>query len=195
MAAETHVMQKVLDKAIGIKTFLHHIGIIPKSTKVLTDNLSLKRVIYSGRQTQETRLRREIAIIRDVAINENVLIRFVATEDMVADDLTKITSGPRIREFATLAQLEMVEDNDVESPTHDEVKQAAEDIPLLRDEDENPKNSEMIIVNISDDSSVASIAPPPRRFARMSTCGKEPGQKKRGERKSSETRWFVSNDN
>ncbi len=98
LAAETHVMQNSLDKAIGIKTFLYQIGIIPKSTKVLTDNLSLKRVIYSGRQTQEMRLRREVAIIRDVAINDNVLIRFVTTDEMVADDLTKRTSGQRIRD-------------------------------------------------------------------------------------------------
>ena len=87
----------------------------------------------------------------------------------------------------------MVEDNDIETPTHDEVKQAAKDIPLLRGEDKNPKNSDTIIVNISDDSSWASMAPPPRRVARMSTGGKEPGQKKRGERKSSETKWFNNN--
>ena len=50
LAAETHVMQNALDKAIGIKTFLYQIGVVPKSSKVLTDNLSLKRVIYSGRR-------------------------------------------------------------------------------------------------------------------------------------------------
>ena len=68
-------MQNALDKAIGMKTFLRQLGIRPKSVKVLTDNLSLKRVFYSGRQTQEMRLRREIAIIRDVAVNDDVLTR------------------------------------------------------------------------------------------------------------------------
>ncbi len=63
-AAETHVMRNDLTKAVGMKTFLQQLGIRVKSVKVLTDNLSLKRVIYSGRQTQEMRLRREIAINR-----------------------------------------------------------------------------------------------------------------------------------
>ena len=138
LAAETHLMQNALDKAIGVKTFHQQLGIKPKSVKVLTDNLSLKRVIYSGRLAQEMRLRREIAIIRAVAKNDDVLIRFVPIEQMVADDLTEKTSGQRIMAVSSL--LDMVEDNPAEDLTVEEVDEAARDIPLLRDEDEHPTN-------------------------------------------------------
>ncbi len=140
LAAETHVMQNALNKAIGMKTFLQQLGIRVRSAKVLAENLSLKRVIYSGRQTQEMRLRREIAIIRDVAMNNNVLIRFVPTERMLADDLTKKTTAQRVRDMGVSSTLDMVEDNPMEDPTAEKVDEAARDIPLLREEDEHPKN-------------------------------------------------------
>ncbi len=88
LAAETHAMQVGLDRAIGLKTFLNEIGQNVKKTCVVTDNLSLQRVILSGRSTQEMRLRREISIIRDLMVTDDVTVSFVCTEKMLADDLT-----------------------------------------------------------------------------------------------------------
>ena len=102
---------------------------------------------------------------------------------MVADDSTKKTSGQRIRDMATSNVLEMVEDNPTEDPTVEEVDEAARDIPLLREEDENPRNADTVVIQISDDSSVASEVPEPRQFARMSTGGKEPGRFRREAKK------------
>ena len=59
----------------------------------MTDNLSLKRVLYSGKPTQELRLRREVAILRDLLSTDNIPVVFVATEEMLADGLTKEKAG------------------------------------------------------------------------------------------------------
>ena len=98
---------------------------------------------------------------------------------MVADDLTKKTSGQRIRDMAVSSMLDMVEDNPTEDPTTEEVDEAAREIPLLREEDEHRRNADTVMIQISDDSSVASEAPQPRRFARMNRGGKEPGRIRR----------------
>ena len=72
-----------------------------------------------------------------------------------------------------------MEDNPAEDPTVEEVDEAARDVSLLRDEDEHPKHADTVIIQISDDSSVASEVPKPRRIARMSTGGEEPGRVRR----------------
>ena len=58
-------MQHPIDRAVGMKMFLPEMGISVSATRILTDNLSLKKVLYSGKTTMEMRLRREIETIRD----------------------------------------------------------------------------------------------------------------------------------
>ncbi len=93
LAAETHAAQYTMDRAIGIKTLMSEIGAGLTSVGVMTDNLSLKRVLYSGNPTQELRLRREVAILRDLMSTDNIPVVFVSTEEMLADGLTKQKAG------------------------------------------------------------------------------------------------------
>ena len=85
--------------------------------------------------------------------------------------------------------------------------------PSEADDESDTEPGCIKIVNISDDTSVSSVDPPPRRFARMSTGWKEPGQKRRRQgrrlperrdardkrrrlsaRRKSHTKWVVSQD-
>ena len=60
-----------------------------KKNIALTDNLSLRRVIYSGRPVQEDRLKKEFVVIRDMMISEDVEVRYVPGKVMLADSLRK----------------------------------------------------------------------------------------------------------
>ena len=46
LAAETHVKQHALDRVTGMKTLITEIGLKIAATKVLTDILSLKKMLY-----------------------------------------------------------------------------------------------------------------------------------------------------
>ncbi len=59
LAAETHALQKALDESIHMKCVLAELRIRVHKNIVVTDNLSLRRVIYSGRPVQEDRLKKE----------------------------------------------------------------------------------------------------------------------------------------
>ncbi len=45
LAAETHAMQYVMDRAIGMKALFHELGLKNTPTTILTDNLSLNKVL------------------------------------------------------------------------------------------------------------------------------------------------------
>ncbi len=168
LAAETHAMQVGLDRAIGLKTFLNEIGQKVKETCVVTDNLSLQRVILSGRSTQEMRLRREISIIRDLLVTDDITVSFVCTEKMLADDLTKKTSGEKLMglviNYCVKTIGEKVSNGKFKNP----------EIPLINEPDENPVNHETVTIQISDSESEKSgkLATP-----RISTGGLAPRQK------------------
>ena len=74
------------------------IGLALAKTTVLTDNLSLRRVIQSGRPTQEQGLRRDLAIIRDQIVYNDIEVRFVKSKAMLVDHLRKERSGEQIHD-------------------------------------------------------------------------------------------------
>ena len=163
LAAEAHAMQVGLDRAIGMKTFLTEIGQRLSQTCIVTDNLSLQKVILSGRSTQEMRLRREISITRDLMITDNVIVAFVTTDKMLADDLTKKTSGEKL--------MDPIINNNVktmgEKGTDGRFKNP--NIPLLSEHDEYPANHGAVLIQISDSESERSRGKAP--VPRMSTGG------------------------
>ena len=72
---ETFVLQQALDKLVHIHAVLRELKVgIHKST-ALTDNLSLRRCVYSGRPTKEERLKEEMAIVRDIITTGNKAVR------------------------------------------------------------------------------------------------------------------------
>ncbi len=88
LSGETRLKQKAIDKATRLKLLAEGIGIPIERTTVLTDNLSLQRVIQSERPTQGKGLRREVAIIRDHVVYSRVQVRLVKSPSMLADHLT-----------------------------------------------------------------------------------------------------------
>ena len=93
LSGEARVMEQAIDKAIHLKALSEKLGLSVQKTTVLTDNLSLRRVIQSGRPTQQQSLRRDIAVLRDQIVYNNVEVRFVKSPAMLANHMTKERSG------------------------------------------------------------------------------------------------------
>ena len=72
LAAETFVLQKAIDKAVYLKGLMKEMGAPISKVTAITDNLSLRRVVYSGRPTQEKRMKKKIAVVRDAMVTEQV---------------------------------------------------------------------------------------------------------------------------
>ncbi len=89
LAAETHAMQMAMDWAIGLKYVMYELGMAAKETTVLTDKLNLKNVLYSGRSPAEARHRKEMGILRDMMGQDRIKVRFLKSEKMISDELTK----------------------------------------------------------------------------------------------------------
>ena len=89
LAAGTHAVQKALDKAIHTKCVLRELRIRVQKNIAVTDILSLRRVLYSGRPVQEDRLKKEVVVMRDMMISEDIEVRCVPGKFMLADCLTK----------------------------------------------------------------------------------------------------------
>ncbi len=126
-------MQHAIDKAIHLKALADEIGLELNKTTVLTDNLSLRRVIQSGRRTQEQGLRIDLAIIRDQIIYNDIDFRFVKSKTMIADHLTKERSGEQIYEMLIHSKFGQIEKYDSNQVTVANIREAAMDIPLLED--------------------------------------------------------------
>ncbi len=90
LAAETHGLQVAMDKAIHLNNVMEELGVRPLKVTVVTDNLSLRRCLYSGRPTKEERLRKDIAVVRDLMTTQDIRVRFVPGHVMLADCLTKV---------------------------------------------------------------------------------------------------------
>ena len=128
-------MQHAIDKATHLKALADEIGLELSKTTVLTDNLSLRRVIQSGRPTEEQGLRRDLAIIRDQIIYNDIEVRFVKSKAMLADHLTKERSGDQLYDILRHNKFERIEKYDSNEVTASHIKEAAIDIPLLEDSD------------------------------------------------------------
>ena len=92
LAAETHVVQVAMVKAIQLNHVMNELGVKPIKESVVTDNLSLRRCLYSGRPTKEERLRKEFAVVSDMMTTHDIRVRFVPGQVMLADCLTKVIS-------------------------------------------------------------------------------------------------------
>ncbi len=77
-----------MDKAIHLSDVLKQLRKEPIKVTVVTDNLSLRRCLYSGRPTKEERLQKEFAVIRDPMTTQDVRVRFVPGQVMLADCLS-----------------------------------------------------------------------------------------------------------
>ena len=189
LAAETHVMQHAIDKAAGMKIFLAEMGVSVAATRVLTDNLSLKKVLYSGKTTLEMRLRREMAVIRDLFVTEDIEIRHVDTQHMIADDHTKKTTGQLIREVAIDNNLPGHTEYDLEGNEPGDMTQADIDIPTFNEDDQMmvPRQRDTIVHDspLQEQTDTPSrtiqtrnkpVLSEPRRtnLARMNTGGRAP---------------------
>ena len=95
-SGKARAMQHAIDKAVHLKALSAELGFLVEKTTVLTDNLSLRRVIPSVKLTQEQSLRRDVAIIRDRIVYSGVEVRFVKSPAMLADHLTKERSEEQL---------------------------------------------------------------------------------------------------
>ena len=101
----------------------------------MPDNLSLRRVIQSGRPTQEQGLRREIAIIRDQIAHNDLRVRLVKNEAMLADHLTKNRGGEQLYNVLKTGRIRSVKDYDSGEVSKEAIDKAANDIPLIQEDD------------------------------------------------------------
>ena len=134
LAAEAQAMQGALDKAIHWQALRSEMNLPIRHVTVLTDNLSLRRVVHSGRPTQEQRLRRDIAIIRDMIIYNNIRVRFVKSEAMLADHLTKERNAQQIYDVLKMNTFDRIIKYDSGYITTSMIRDVAIDIPLKEHE-------------------------------------------------------------
>ena len=89
MAAKTIAMRYGVEQAIKVKAFLNELGLPETPITVLTDDLYLKKALDTGRVAQEMRMRREMGRLRDLLAADHIDVRYIATDKMIASDLTK----------------------------------------------------------------------------------------------------------
>ncbi len=77
-----------------------------------TDKLSLRRILHSGKTTKELRLRREIAAARDLLMFDRIRVRFVPTEHMLAEPMTKSMKVSDLLHLGRMNNHEMIEHHD-----------------------------------------------------------------------------------
>ncbi len=130
VAAETHISQIAMDKAIHLQNLCVELDCFIMRTVVLTDILSLRRVVYSGRPTKEMRLRREIAAIRDMIVRDGIQFRHVPSAEMVADPLTKSMDGGKLLKLGGENFLEIIEHFDSGKTTEKDLLEANQEIEM-----------------------------------------------------------------
>ena len=124
LAAETHVAQVAMGKAIHIQNLCEELGWFILRTVVLTDDLSLRRVLYNRRRTKETRLRREIASIRNMIVRDGIQLRDVPSEEVLADPLTKSMDGTKLLKIGGQNKLNRIEIHDCGKTTEKDLVEA-----------------------------------------------------------------------
>ncbi len=130
LAAETHALQKAMDTAIHAKCVLRELRIRVHKNITVTDNLSLRRVLYSGRPVQEDRLKKEFVVIRDMMISEDIEVRNVPGKFMLTDSLTKSANPDYLMCSMKNNLLNTVDLYDAEQVTVEMIEEAAVDIPM-----------------------------------------------------------------
>ncbi len=162
LSGEARVMQHAIDKAAHLKALSKELGFKVMKTTVLTDNLSLRRVIQSGRPTQEQGLRKDVAIIRDqIVYNENE-VRFVKSPAMLADHLTQERTGDQLYSILKNNRFLEIKKFDAKQVTPKATTDAAIVIPLADDQTVFHVNVEALyeVIGESQESSshISSIA-------------------------------------
>ena len=131
VAAETFALQQALDRTVHIKEMLSDMGCKIAKVTTLTDNLSLRRVLYSGKTTKELRLRREVAAARDLLVFDQIRVRYVPTEKMLADPMTKSMKASDLLQLGRMNNLESIDKFDNDAVSASEMLEAEIQIPML----------------------------------------------------------------
>ena len=130
VAAETFVLQQALDKTVYIKNMLRELNAQVVRTTKFTDNLSLRRVLYSGKATKELRLRREIAAARDILTHDQIRVRHLPTNSMLADPMTKSMAADNLLKVGRMNNLDRVDHLDKEKVSAADMLEAELNIPM-----------------------------------------------------------------
>ena len=130
LAAETQAVQKAMDKAIHAKCVFRELRIGVYKNLAVTDNLSLRRVLYSGRPVQEDRLKKELVVIRDMIMSEDIEVRYVPGKFMLAECLTKSANPDYLMSSMKNNLLNTVNLYDAEQVTTEMIEEAGVDIPM-----------------------------------------------------------------
>ena len=132
LAAETHVLQHAMDKAIHMHGVLKQLNQQIVKATVVADNLSLRRCLYSGPSTKEERLRKKFAVIKEIMLTESKNVGFVPGDLMLADCLTKakVKENSRVKAIRTnhYPTLLLADDHMV---TEDQMNEACDTIEML----------------------------------------------------------------
>ncbi len=131
VAAETFALQQVLDKTVYTKNMLKGFNKRIVRATAFTDNLSLRRVLYSRKATKELRLRREIAAARDLLTHDQIKVRHVPTDSMLADPMTESMAADNLLRVGRMNNLYRVDNLDKENVSAADMLEAELDIPML----------------------------------------------------------------
>ena len=101
-----------MDKAIHIQNLCIELDCFITRTVVLSDNMSLRRVVYSGRPTKEMLLRREIAAIRDMIVRDGIQMRYAPSTEMMADPSTNSMDGTEMLKLGVENKIDIMEFHD-----------------------------------------------------------------------------------
>ncbi len=141
LAAETFVLQKAIDKAVYLEGLMKEMGAPISKVTAITNNLSLRRVVYSGRPTQEERMKKEIAVVRDVMVTEQIEIRYVPGHKMLADCNTKSANDEVLMDAVSKNNASQLKQFDSEKVTKQMTEIASREIPLEAVEAEQRKET------------------------------------------------------
>ena len=131
MVWSTVAAQQALDRTVHIKEMLNDMGCKIKKVTTLTDNLSLRRVVYSGKTTKELRLRREEAAARDLLVFDQIRVRYVPTEKMLADPMTKSMKATELFQLGRMNNLDTIDEIDKDTVSASEMLEAEIQTPML----------------------------------------------------------------
>ena len=123
-----------------MKCVFRELRIRIKKNIAVIDNLSLRRVQYSGRPVQEDRLKKEFVVIRDMMVSEDIEVRYMPGKFILADCLTKSANPDYLINSIKDNLLNTVDLYDAEQVTTEMIEEAGVDIPMdkLRQARQNP---------------------------------------------------------
>ena len=122
---------EALDKTVYIKNVPKEFNASIIRTTAFSDNLSLRWVLYSGKATKELRLRRELAAARDLLTHDQIRVRHVSSDSMLADPMTKPMAADILLRFGRMNNLDRVDHLDKENVSAADMLEAELNIPML----------------------------------------------------------------